>query len=125
MSDLLALVVEDNEMLATFFAETLQDAGYQAKTALDGQIAMETLEELTPAILLLDLNLPNVSGENLLKFIHSQPRLAQMRIFATSAEGTRVGYLHDQVDFTLAKPVSYVQLKALASRVRSEILGEE
>jgi two-component system response regulator VicR len=114
-----ALIVDDDEMLATFFTAAFSDVGYDVHTVHDGQAALLHLEEETPHVVLLDLQLPHVSGEQLLKFIKGKERFADTWIFVTSIEGTRVGYLHQQADFVLTKPVTYQQVVQLASRVKS------
>jgi DNA-binding response OmpR family regulator len=112
-----ALVIEDDEMLATFFATAFEDAGYEVTTVRDGGQAMFHLSDNVPTIVLCDLQLPDVSGEVILSYIRSQTKFAATRIFAASVEGTRVNYLQNQVDIVLTKPVSYKQLLRLAERL--------
>ena len=113
-----ALIVDDDEMLATFFTAAFEDVGYDVQTVLDGQEALLYLAEHTPHVVVLDLQLPHVSGEELLKFIKSEDRFATTWVFATSIEGTRVGYLHETADIVLTKPVEYQQVVQLAMRVQ-------
>lgn len=113
-----ALIVDDDEMLATFFTAAFEDVGYKVHTVHDGQTAQLYLEKETPHVVLLDLQLPHVSGEQLLKFIKAQERFAHTWVFVTSIEGTRVGYLQQQADIVLTKPVTYQQVVQLASRVQ-------
>lgn len=112
-----ALVIEDDEMLATFFATTFEDAGYDVMSIHDGGQAMSYLRDSVPTIILCDLQLPDVPGEVILSYIRSQTKFADTRIFAASVEGTRVSYLRNQVDIILTKPVSYRQLLTLAERL--------
>lgn len=112
-----ALVIEDDEMLATFFATAFEDAGYDVITAHDGERAMSYLNDNVPTIILCDLQLPDVSGEVIMSYIRNQTKFADTRIFAASVEGTRVNYLQNEVDIVLTKPVSYRQLLTLAQRL--------
>ena len=113
-----ALIVDDDEMLATFFTAAFVDVGYEVHTIHDGQDALLHLAQHAPHVIVLDLQLPHVSGEQLLIFIKSQARFEKTWVFATSVEGTRAGYLHEQADFVLTKPVSYQQVVQLAARVQ-------
>lgn len=113
-----ALIVDDDEMLATFFTAAFEDVGYEVLTVHDGQAALSYLEAETPHVVLLDLQLPHVSGEQLLKFIKGKERFANTWVFVTSIEGTRAGYLHEQADIVLTKPVEYQQIMQLAARVQ-------
>lgn len=117
MTKPLALIIEDNEMLSSLFEEAFIEAGYETETALDGQKASTRLQEITPYIILLDLHLPYVSGETLLTQIRTDSRLDDTRIIVASADGTWSAHLESDVDFVLNKPVSYVQLRLLASRL--------
>ncbi len=62
----IALIVEDDQDLATLFRHVLDVAGYQTESILDGKEAMERLEEFPPHLVLLDLQLPGMSGVEIL-----------------------------------------------------------
>lgn len=117
MTKPLAFIVEDHEMLSSLFEEAFVEAGYETEVALDGQVASTRLKEIVPSLILLDLHLPHVSGAELLKQIRADSRLDDTRIIVASADGTWSGHLDKDVDFVLNKPVSYVQLRTLASRL--------
>lgn len=117
MTKPIALIVEDDSMLATFFTATLEDAGFQTELAPNGADALAYLEKNTPTLILLDLQLPDTTGEGILSYIETQEHLNKTRIFATSIEGTRASYLQEKVDLVLTKPVSYHQLINLAKRM--------
>lgn len=57
------LVVEDDKGLQKYLKELLLDNGYAVNTAADGIQALESLKKGEPDILVLDLGLPNMSGE--------------------------------------------------------------
>lgn len=112
-----AFIIEDNAMLSTLFEEALREAGYETETALDGQVAESRLKEFTPHLILLDLHLPYVSGAQILNQIRTEPRLDKTRIIIASADGAWSAHLDYEPDFLLNKPISYVQLRDLASRL--------
>jgi CheY-like chemotaxis protein len=124
MTKPLALIIEDNEMLSSLFEEAMKEAGYETEIALDGQVATTQLQEITPDLILLDLHLPFVSGADLLKRIRANSRFDATRIIVASADGTWSTHLNEEVDFVLNKPVSYVQLRTLASRLLKSITLE-
>lgn len=113
-----ALIIDDDEMLATFFASAFTDADFEVCTIYDGRKALSYLDDHVPNVVVLDLQLPYVSGEQLLSFIRQDARFEQTWVSVTSIEGTRAGYLHEQADIVLTKPVAYDQLVQLAERVR-------
>lgn len=57
------LVVEDDKGLQKYLRELLLDNGYSVTTASDGIEALEALKKNEPDIIILDLGLPNMSGE--------------------------------------------------------------
>ncbi len=66
----------------------------------------------------------DVSGADLLNRIRANTRFDATRIIVASADGTWSTHLNEEVDFVLNKPVSYVQLRTLASRLLKSITSE-
>lgn len=58
------LIVEDDKGIQKFLKELLLDHGYSVKVASDGVAALENIKKAPPDLVLLDLNLPNVTGES-------------------------------------------------------------
>lgn len=111
-------------MLATFFATAFEDADYEVYTVHDGQQAQNYLDNHVPNVVVLDLKLPHVSGEQLLTFIRGDARFEHTWVFATSIEGTRVSFLQEKADIVLTKPVAYQQVVQLAERVHPKVKSE-
>ncbi|MBK9781973.1 MAG: response regulator [Anaerolineales bacterium] len=64
----IALIVEDDRDIVALFRHVLDIAGYQTGIVLDGKDAVDRLEVMRPNIVLLDLQLPRMSGiEKILK----------------------------------------------------------
>ena len=112
-----ALIIEDDPILATIFGKALQDSGYETEVINDGRLAQERLQEVVPVVIVLDLHLPNVSGEALLQEIKADDDLANTRIIIVSADADLVKKFRPQVDLALEKPVSFHQLRIMASRL--------
>jgi CheY-like chemotaxis protein len=120
MSNSLALVIEDDEPHANLFSEALQKAGFKTEIFRDGQKALSRLNEVTPSLVVLDLHLPHVSGPEILGYIRSDQRLAKTRVVVASADPNMASMLREKADLVLIKPVSYFQLRELATRLRDE-----
>lgn len=118
----LALIIEDDPTLATVFANALGAAGYETEIIDDGSQAESRLVHVVPDLIMLDLHLPKVSGEELLRQIKGDERFAKTRLIIASADPAFARRLRDQVDFVLEKPVSFHQLRILASRL-NPVLG--
>jgi two-component system, OmpR family, response regulator ArlR len=57
------LIVEDDKGIQKYLKELLLDNGFSVKVANDGVVALDMLKKAQPDLVLLDLNLPNVTGE--------------------------------------------------------------
>ena len=115
----LALIIEDDADLASIFAEALQVAQFSTEIIHDGVLAQERLTQITPQVVVLDLHLPHVSGEVLLRQIRSNPALASTKVIIASADPITADMLSSDSDLVLIKPVSFSQLRDLAQRLRS------
>ena len=87
-------------------------------TIEDGQTALARLAEVTPAVVVLDLNLPHVSGDEILHQIRADERLAETRVMLATANAMLAETLRGESDLVLLKPISPDQLRDLASRLR-------
>src|SRR5262245_1782639 len=114
----IALVIEDDPDIATVFEFALEMAGYAPHTIDDGRVALEQLDRILPALVVLDLNLPHVSGEAILRHIRAQAGLAKTRIIIATAQDRAAEFLHHEADMVLIKPISTNQLMELAARLK-------
>ena len=116
----LALIIEDDEDLANIFAEALGGIGFEVEHVADGKVAQERLKNGTPPFLvLLDMHLPHVSGGDLLtNIIKKEEHLAKTVVIITTADARMGETYGEMVDFVLVKPISFVQLRDLTSRLK-------
>ena len=77
MSDLFALIVEDETDLAIIFSKALQEAGFETQIVRAGDTALMWLSSTAPQIVVLDLHLPRVSGKEVLEQIRADERLTE------------------------------------------------
>jgi CheY-like chemotaxis protein len=61
------LVADDEKDLIDSFCMLLQDLGYEVDSATDGDTTLRLLKEKNPDVLILDINMPKVSGEEVLR----------------------------------------------------------
>jgi CheY-like chemotaxis protein len=117
MTSPLALIIEDDESLATIFALALQMAGFETEIVRGGKAALARLAEITPVLILLDLHLPQVAGHDILRQIRADERLAESKVILATADALRGESLRSEVDLVLLKPISVTQLRDLARRL--------
>jgi CheY-like chemotaxis protein len=116
----LALIVEDDEDLASIFAEALRGVGFDVELVTDGRMAQERLTKgVPPFLILLDMHLPHISGADLLtNIIKKDKRFADTVVIITTADARMGEAYTEQVDFVMIKPISFVQLRDLTSRLK-------
>ena len=119
---LLALVIEDDPEQQSIFTKAIEMAGFSVEPIGDGRQAINRLDEITPSLIILDLHLPGVSGDEILRYIRADERLASVSVILATADPLLADSLHDQSDLILLKPVSFIQLRDLAIRLHSSMV---
>ncbi len=99
------LVVEDDKGLQKYLKELLLDNGYSVKVAGDGIEALETLTRTQPDLLVLDLGLPNMSGEAVCSEVRKKyPELPVIILTAKDSINDIVQGLNLGADDYMTKP---------------------
>lgn len=100
------LVVEDEADINRLLARILQEAGYEVRQAFSGTEARLLLEKEEPDLILLDLMLPGLSGEELLREIREQRHFEApvLILSAKNSLGDKVSLLKGGADDYITKP---------------------
>jgi CheY-like chemotaxis protein len=80
----LILIVDDDPEVRLLIAETLDAAGFDFYTAISGDEALLTLEEIYPDLLLLDLTMPGVDGWRVIRKVRAKPQMRDLPIVIMS-----------------------------------------
>jgi CheY-like chemotaxis protein len=119
----LAMIIEDHEDAAVIFANALQGTGFEIEIIHSGDAAIKRLAETTPAVVILDLHLPRVSGAEILRQIRANMRLAGTYVIVATAYPDLAMGLEAKADQAFLKPVSFTQLQDLALRLGLKYAG--
>jgi DNA-binding response OmpR family regulator len=114
----LAFIIEDDQDLSTIFADALETVGYKVEQIKDGLLAQQRLNEEVPFLILLDMHLPHVSGADLLTKIKADDRFKGTTVILTTADARMAEAYEPMADFVMVKPISFVQLRDLTSRLK-------
>ena len=117
MDNLLAFIIEDDDDAGVIFSNALREAGFECEIIHTGDKALARLAETVPAVVVLDLELPGVSGAEILRQIRADARLARAHVIIATAHPDLAAGLEEKADLVLFKPVSYIQLRDLAKRI--------
>ncbi len=123
------LVVDDEESMCNLLTRLLQREGYRVVTATRGREALQILEHEKPDLMILDLNLPDLSGENIYQSIRQDPRCRSIPILVITGravEGISARCLHGGADAFLSKPFDNTELLAYVHALlrRSKVYRE-
>jgi chemosensory pili system protein ChpA (sensor histidine kinase/response regulator) len=116
MSKPIALIIEDDPQIGDILSISLRNE-FKTELMQDGNEALERLAEIVPALIMLDLNLPAVSGKDIFAQISSDARFKNTRVILCTADALQAESLRHQADLVLLKPVSPSQVRELASRM--------
>jgi DNA-binding response OmpR family regulator len=104
------LIVEDDEMTSAMLEMIAGEAGYHTLIAADGVTAIELYQQHEPAIVLLDLNLPQLNGYSFASLVRNfsghKPRI----IVVTSTPADYEQHLKELADGCLTKPIKRQEL---------------
>jgi signal transduction histidine kinase len=101
------LVVDDNTSNLEVMNDILSLDGYQIELADGGKKALQILEESLPDLVILDLMMPEVSGEDVLRAVRSTPRLRDLPVIILTARASdqdRIASLGLGADEYMSKP---------------------
>lgn len=80
------LVVDDDEPILALMRNLLKEFDFRAVTAHDGVQALAAVQQQRPALVLLDKNMPGMSGGEIIRALRSQPGLDRLPILMLTGE---------------------------------------
>ncbi len=103
------LVVEDNDLNRKLFCDVLKANGFVIEPVADGLEAIEKAREFVPNLVIMDIQLPNVSGLELIAGMKADAMLRAIPVLAVTAyagKGDEQRIREAGAEGYLAKPVS-------------------
>jgi len=83
------LIVEDNALNIKLFCDLLAAHGHQPEAVTDSRQALDAAHELDPDLVITDIQLPHVTGLDLIRMIRADEQLADVPIMAVTAYSAR------------------------------------
>ena len=103
------LIVEDNELNMKLFHDLLEAQGYDILQTRDGMEALRLARTHTPDLILMDIQLPEVSGLEVTKWLKEDDRLKSIPVIAVTAfamKGDEEKIREGGCEAYIAKPIS-------------------
>ncbi len=105
------LIVDDDAAIRYALSDALQDAGYAVATAIDGEDALDQIDQHPPDAILLDLNMPSMDGWSFIEWCRDNSASAEIPIGLLSCtpqlEATATGW---GIQVAVAKPFAIDEL---------------
>lgn len=103
------LIVEDNDLNMKLFNDLLQAHGYETVQTVDGRDALKLVREHSPDLILMDIQLPEISGLEVTKMIKADDDLKDIPVIAVTAfamKGDEEKIREGGCEGYIAKPIS-------------------
>ena len=114
------LVVEDNDLNRKLFCDLLKANGFAVQPVADGRDALVHAREFVPNLIIMDIQLPNVSGLELIEALKGDPELRPIPVLAVTAyagKGDEDRIREAGAEGYLAKPVSITPFMAAVRKL--------
>jgi len=110
------LVVDDEVNIVGLVVDLLQDEGYPVRSALNGAEALRVIAEQRPALILMDMYMPQMTGMMMLEHLHSQGIFDIPVILMTASPRAAEQFSANATIDYLAKPFDIEELLECVSR---------
>ncbi len=114
------LIVEDNELNLKLFRDLLEAHGYETLQTKDGMEVMQLARDHKPNLILMDIQLPEVSGLEVTKWIKEDEELKSIPVIAVTAfamKGDEEKIREGGCEAYIAKPISVTKFIEVIERV--------
>jgi CheY-like chemotaxis protein len=121
------LIVEDHPTMREAMRMVLEHEGFVIREAADGAAAVEMVRAQPPDLVFLDLNIPGMTGADVLKNLKEDPATASVRVIIVTATGEeeRERVLSLGADEYFTKPFSPLALLRTVEKVLSATTPED
>ena len=119
MDQICIVVVEDDADNLELVHILLDQAGFEVLTAMDGQRGLDLVHERLPALVLLDLTIPEIDGWHLARRLKTDPLTQSIKLVALTAHtlpGDRKKAIESGCDGYITKPLD---VRNFAAQIRS------
>jgi CheY-like chemotaxis protein len=99
------LVADDDPVLRALWVAVLGGAGYRTVEATTGREAVELMRTIVPNLVILDLRMPELSGQEVLAYVRSLPVVQEIPVLVVSGHPEEAGHTGLNVVDRLAKPL--------------------
>jgi CheY-like chemotaxis protein len=100
-----ALVVDDSMLIRYTVCRFLEERGFQVESATNGLEALEILERVLPELIFTDLQMPKMSGSELITALKKSPRTSAIPIVIVAGPASGFHEKEKRADFAIYKDI--------------------
>jgi CheY-like chemotaxis protein len=114
-----ALVIDDDVVLGMLFQAALETCGFRVEHISDSTEALPQISEQLPNLVVLDMQMPKLSGLEVARSLRADPRTSHIPIMMVTANAltSRDEAINALVDVLLIKPITVSQIVEFARRL--------
>jgi len=110
----IALVVDDSMLIRHTVCRFLEERGFSVESATNGLDALEVLKRIRPDIVVTDMQMPKMTGSELITALKSQPSTARIPIVIVAGKQSGFDQTEKRADFAIFKDIDIEEQLAKA-----------
>jgi CheY-like chemotaxis protein len=100
-----ALVVDDSMLIRYTVCRSLEERGFAVESATNGVEALQILERVHPAVIVTDMQMPKMSGSELITALKKNPQTSNIPIIILAGRGSGFAEQEKRADFAIYKDI--------------------
>lgn len=101
----IALVVDDSMLMRYSICRFLEERGFAVELATNGNEALEVLLRVNPTLIITDMQMPKMSGSELISALKGRPETARVPIILVAGKASGLCQAETRADFTIYKDI--------------------
>jgi len=116
-----ALVVDDSMLIRYTVCRFLEQRGFAVESATNGAEALEVLARVLPAVIFTDMNMPKMSGSELITALKDQPETSAIPIIIVASRASGFDETEKRANFAIYKDID---IEAQLGKALDTVLGK-
>jgi CheY-like chemotaxis protein len=118
---MVALVVDDSMLIRYTVCRFLEQRGFAVESATNGAEALEVLARIRPAVIVTDLQMPKMSGSELITALKSKPETAEIPIIVLARRVSGADHSERRANFSICKDID---IEAQLGKTLDQLFGQ-
>jgi CheY-like chemotaxis protein len=116
-----ALVVDDSMLIRYTVCRFLEERGFVVEAATNGVEALQILERIHPDLIITDMQMPKMSGSELITVLKKNPETANIPIIVVAGRASGFDEKENRVDFAIYKDID---IQAQMEKALAAVMGK-